>query len=55
VREIYEFFFCPVHGIFGANNWPILAPVFAGGAAFLRGYWCRISGLLRRGKNGDGN
>jgi hypothetical protein len=38
---MWEFLFCPVHGIFGAANWPMLAPACAGAAALLRRYFSK--------------
>lgn len=30
MRDIYEIFFCPVHGIFRIANWPMFAVAGAG-------------------------
>lgn len=32
MNDIYEFLFCPVHGVFSVKNWPTLAPMAVSGA-----------------------
>lgn len=36
IRDLYEFFLCPVHGIFRVDNWPIITASVAGGAGMFR-------------------
>jgi hypothetical protein len=45
MREAYEWFFCPVHGIFGAQNWPLITVLFGSMVASLK-FWG--ADLLRR-------
>lgn len=35
MNDVYEFLFCPVHGIFSVRNWPTLAPIVATGVCYI--------------------
>jgi hypothetical protein len=39
MNDVYEFLFCPVHGIFSARNWPTLAPIMASGVSYVLLCW----------------
>lgn len=39
MHTIYEFIFCPVHGIFAPANWVWLAPLFSEGTAIAKAFW----------------
>ena len=45
---MYEFLFCPIHGIFGAANWPLVAPMIAGVLAGARWAWYCLVGFVRK-------
>ena len=45
---MYEFFLCPVHGVFGAANWPLIAPAIAGVLVVARQVWSCVVGFARK-------
>jgi len=47
MNAIFEFFFCPVHGIFAPANWQFLAPLFADGLMTVRHLWSRVWGMIK--------
>lgn len=48
MNVIWEFFFCPVHGVFGAQNMQIVLPALAGASYAVRGYLCKAIGAISK-------
>lgn len=45
---MYEFLFCPIHGIFGAANWPMIAPIISHVLVGVRQTWISVVDLVRK-------
>ena len=48
MNAIWEFFFCPQHGIFGAQNLQIVLPALAGMSYAAKGYLCKVIDLISK-------
>lgn len=48
--NLFEFFFCPVHGIFRADNLMYIPILVSGVVVVIKGYWGRIVTKIRSWK-----
>jgi hypothetical protein len=48
MNAIFEFFICPVHGIFRPDNWSMIAPAFAGAIVAVRHLWSCVTMFVRK-------
>ena len=39
---IYEFLFCPQHGLFAPANWVFIIPVLSGAWMFVKRLWSKL-------------
>jgi hypothetical protein len=47
VNALYEFLFCPMHGLLRPDNLALLLPGIYGGVAFMKTYWCKLTGMVK--------
>jgi hypothetical protein len=47
-QAIYEFFFCPIHGILRPMNWPFIIPAISAISLGVKTYWSRFLTLLSK-------
>jgi hypothetical protein len=50
MNAIWEFFFCPVHGVFGAQNLQIVLPALLGMGYAAKSYLFKIVDFVKRVK-----
>ena len=48
MNAIWEALFCPVHGIFRVDNWPIITASVAGGAGMFRAGVAYVTQRIKR-------
>lgn len=47
MNQIYEFLFCPIHGILRPANWIFIAPGAAGAIGYGRNLWDKLLAGIR--------
>lgn len=47
-NNLYEFFLCPVHGIFRVDSWPIITASVAGSAGMFRAGVAYVTQRIKR-------
>lgn len=49
MQNLFEFFFCPQHGIFAPVNWAWMAPALSSGIITGKAAWSRIVLSIKAG------